>query len=334
MGQRYFWENIVTLLAKEIYMKYLNSTDIETLHSSWVDTIQVIKNTVALLQQNLYDQPIKPYLSFENSANRIIAMPARIGHDKTGTCGIKWIASFPDNINHDISRANSVTILNSSTTGQIKCIINTSTISAIRTASVTGYFLSEYFKKKNSHNYSVLLLGFGPIGQHHLDMLLSEYSSLISNIYIYYLRDVSVPQSQNVNIEKISNWKEQFSNVDIALTCTTSSNGYINLPPKQGSLHLNVSLRDYHYNMQKYFTNIFVDNWDEVCRANTDIEVMHNKNNLSKESVIEISSLEDTSITKDDISFFCPMGMACFDIAIAEYFYNRSNNMSLGISLD
>lgn len=24
-------------------MKYLNSTDIETLHSSWVDTIQVIK---------------------------------------------------------------------------------------------------------------------------------------------------------------------------------------------------------------------------------------------------------------------------------------------------
>lgn len=86
--------------------------------------------------------------------------------------------------------------------------------------------------------------------------------------------------------------------------------------------------------MQKYFTNIFVDNWDEVCRANTDIEVMHNKNNLSKESVIEISSLEDTSITKDDISFFCPMGMACFDIAIAEYFYNRSNNMSLGISLD
>lgn len=165
-------------------------------------------------------------------------------------------------------------------------------------------------------------------------MLLSEYSSLISNIYIYDLRDVSVPQSQNVNIEKISNWKEKFSNVDIALTCTTSSNGYINLPPKQGSLHLNVSLRDYHYNMQKYFTNIFVDNWDEVCRANTDIEVMHNKNNLSKESVIEISSLEDTSITKDDISFFCPMGMACFDIAIAEYFYNRSNNMSLGISLD
>ena len=261
-------------------------------------------------------------------------MPARIGHDSSGVSGIKWIASFPDNINHGITRATSVTLLNSSTTGQLKCIINTSKISAIRTASVTGYFLGEYFKKKKCQNCSILLLGFGPIGQHHLDMIQSEYSTYISNIYIYDLKDVTIPQAKSINIERISSWKKYFSNVDIVLTCTTSPNGYINQAPKQGSLHLNVSLRDYHYNMQKYFDNIFVDNWDEVCRANTDIEVMHNKNGLSKENVIEIDSLENAPIKANDISFFCPMGMACFDIAVAEYFYNKSNDESIGISLN
>lgn len=55
------------------------------------------------LANNEFAQPIKPYLRYNNLKNRIIAMPAYAG----GECdmaGIKWIASYPDNINQ-IGRA-------------------------------------------------------------------------------------------------------------------------------------------------------------------------------------------------------------------------------------
>lgn len=315
-------------------MLYLNENDILNLHDEWTEPVKVIKRTNQLVKQGKFHQPIKPYINFDNTNNRIIAMPARLGSDSEGISGIKWIASFPDNINHGLKRANSVTILNSNKTGEITSIINTSAVSVIRTSSVTGFILMDFFNKTHRKGLNVLIIGFGPIGQAHLQMLLNLYSPYINSVkvfdkrnvskYLFKVKDDRLSLSNNVNYD--------FQNSDIVITCTTSSAGYLNVKPKKESLLLNVSLRDYSPEMQKYFDTIIVDNWDEVCRAGTDIEKMSKVNGLTRDSVIEMKDLERVSYS-NSITFFNPMGMAVFDVAIAELFKNKALSRKIGKNL-
>ena len=306
-------------------MLYQSEEEIKKLGINWEESISVIQEAVYCLHKEDYSQPIKPYLRYRDRQNRIIAMPAFVG-GSINMAGIKWISSFPKNIQNNLPRAHSVIILNEADTGIPIAVINTPLLSIIRTASVSGLIIQKSPRHRERDNIKIGITGFGPIGQYHLNMCTSLLGDKIREICIYDIREQDDEQLKDIPRARfVKSWEEAYTDADIFMTCTVSDKPYITDPPKPGSLHLNVSLRDYSTAAFDWFKGaIIVDDWDEVCRQKTDIEMMHLEKGLQKEdtkSIVDVVS--DNCLMKfpaEQAVMFNPMGMAVFDIAIAKYY--------------
>ncbi|XLS30258.1 2,3-diaminopropionate biosynthesis protein SbnB [Flavobacteriaceae bacterium M23B6Z8] len=321
-------------------MRYLGDSNVKEINLNWDQNISKIETAISCIAKEDISQPIKPYLRYRDLKNRIIAMPAFLGGE-VNKSGIKWIASFPDNIKKGIARAHSVIILNNAETGQPESVINSGSISAIRTASVSGLMIKKFLELNRHSSVKVGLIGFGPIGQYHLDMCHEVLGDQLDEVFLYDLKHISeqsIPTKVRDRVTIVNSWQEAYANSDIFITCTVSKEPYIDMKPKESSLHLNVSLRDYKTDVFPWFENgIIVDDWSEVCREKTDIEMFHLHNGLTEDGVKQIEDVLDGflhTLDQKQPIMFNPMGMAVFDIAIATHYLELANDTDKGVLLE
>ena len=321
-------------------MLYLNEKYLREVGINWEQLVDVIERTVRCLGDKDFIQPIKPYLRYRDLKNRIIAMPAFIGGD-FDMAGIKWIASFPDNIHKGIPRAHSVVILNKAETGEPVAIINTALLSILRTAAVTGLMIRYFYKVRPLNNVNLGIIGWGPIGQNHLRMAMDLFGDKIAKIFLYDLRPIDKSAIDFAPRDKIvvtENWEQAYMDSDVFITATVSKASYIDKQPKKGSLQLNVSLRDYKTDIFEYVKDsIIVDDWEEICREETDIEMMHIEKGLEEKDTKSIVDMVVGNCMADYPTevpiMFNPMGMAVFDIAVGAYYFREAQRKGVGQEL-
>jgi ornithine cyclodeaminase len=323
-------------------MLYLNEADLLELGTDWGQLTDTITDALASMAAGHYVQPLKPYLRFKDPANRIIAMPAYIG-GSFDTAGIKWIASFPANPSIGIPRAHSVVVLNNAATGQPIALINSPLLSILRTAAVSAVMLRRWLELPNQQHerpLNVALIGCGPIGQWHTRMLKTVLGSRLGKLRTYDLSPERARQAAEMGGQAGSiaaNWEEAYFQSDIIVTCTVSGSRYIFSPPPPGSLLLHVSLRDYRPSALASIDTVVVDDWDEICRENTDIEQMHQVVGWQKDRTVTLFEAvfgdKLLAMPKDGRLLFSPMGMAIFDIAVAAYTLKLARDRGIGIEL-
>lgn len=321
-------------------MLYLNEKDLMKIGWAWDETIDSIEKAVHCLNKKDFVQPIKPYLRYRDLTNRIIALIAFVGGE-IDLAGIKWIASFPNNINKGMARAHSVVILNHADTGAPVSIINTALLSIVRTASVSGLMIRYFLKTRPMKKVNLAIIGWGPIGQYHYKMCSEVLKDRIQNIFLYDLREIDPdtitgPYKDKTIVTK--NWQDAYRDTDIFITCTVSKAPYIDEKPKPGSLQLNCSLRDYKVDILDHTKAIIVDDWEEVCREKTDIEIMHLERGLQEEDTKSIVDVVCNNCMggypEEEIVMFNPMGMAVFDIATGRYYLDKAKAMGIGLELE
>jgi 2,3-diaminopropionate biosynthesis protein SbnB len=327
-------------------MLYLDDHHLRTIGLCWEELAACIEAAVRLMDAGDYAQPVKPYLRYGNPANRIIAMPAYVG-GAFSVSGIKWIASFPGNVDNGLPRAHSVLLLNHADTGVPYAILNSPLPSAARTAAVSAVMLQRYLQERPAlPRLRLGIIGFGPVGRLHYDMCGKLFGERIDEALIYDIKGGELGTGASADADGgllrsrtrlAGSWQEVYSSCNVVITCTVSNKRYIDKPPLPGSLLLDVSLRDYTAQALKRVSAIIVDDWNEVCRENTDIELLQAERGLTKAATRSLADVVCRSalseFAADEPVLFCPMGMAVFDIATAAYWVQKAQALGIGLEL-
>lgn len=326
-------------------MRYLNDDDIRRIGIPWHALTEVIEAAAAAYGSGECAQPLKPYLRYGDVRNRIIAMPAYVTRP-VRAAGMKWIASFPDNVAQGLPRAHSVTVLNDPDTGQPVLLVVGALISAIRTAAVSAAFLRALLRARarGRGKLDALVIGAGPIGRMHVRMLAGMFSTRLSRIHVFDKRPVdaaalradSAGNAGSVSIETVDSWQDAYRTADLVVTCTTASERYIDVPPHARSILLHVSLRDYTRAALAGIGTFVVDDWAEVCRADTDIERLHLGGALRREQTVSFADVVCGAPHAAALAtpiLFAPMGLAAFDVAVAAWYGAQAESRNMGQKL-
>lgn len=305
--------------------------------------VDIIKNAYIAHHLGQSNLPHSVFLRFqENSRNRIIGLPAYIGGQKP-LAGFKWIASFPENNKNKLDRASAVMILNSMSSGYPKAVIESSIISAKRTAA-SAALASLYLHDEKIQ--SMGLVGCGLIGCEIIKFMLALHPSM-QRIYIHDLSDeradvfVSkfLSDYPHLVFKRVSSMAELAVMTSVVALATTSSVPYIETLPDnaQIKLILNVSLRDLHPEIILNSINV-VDDVDHVCREKTSVhlaELQVNNRGFISATLAEVIQGEKILPKESRCPIvFSPFGLGVLDLVLAEYVYEECicNNLGIGVN--
>jgi N-[(2S)-2-amino-2-carboxyethyl]-L-glutamate dehydrogenase len=270
--------------------------------------------------------PHSTFLPFPGQPrNRIIALPAYLG----GACpiaGVKWVSSFPDNLQLGVDRASAVVILNSSQTGRPEAILEGSVISAKRTAASAA--LAAQCLASDAKVDRIGIIGCGLINFEIARFLLAVFPQ--AETFVLFDKDgARVRQFANkkifdgVGIEIAKDPQAVLRKsplVSIATTALTPHIGEVHECPR-GATILHISLRDLTPEAILSCDNV-VDDIDHVCRAQTSVHLAEQVVGHRKfirctlaDILKERASARNGSET---VSVFSPFGLGVLDLAVSK----------------
>ncbi|MET7878922.1 2,3-diaminopropionate biosynthesis protein SbnB [Micromonospora profundi] len=132
--------------------------------------VDLIAHAYRLHGQGDTVNPPSYFLRFpDRPRSRIIALPASVGGD-AAVDGIKWISSFPDNIHSGLPRASAVLVLNNPRTGYPYACLESSIISAARTAA-SAALAADWLTRDRARPRRLGFVGAGLIARYVLNHL-------------------------------------------------------------------------------------------------------------------------------------------------------------------
>ncbi len=288
--------------------------------------------------------PHSNFLQFpDNPLNRIIALPAYLG-EEFGVAGLKWVSSFPGNLESGLDRASAVLILNSAQTGRPQAVMEASIISAKRTAASAA--LAAQQLQGQNRAICAGIIGAGLISFEIVRFVLAGCHE-IRKLVVF---DIDADRSEffktrcehefkGIEVEVADEMRPVLSGCSLISLATTAIHPHVadlsGCSP--GSTILHISLRDLAPEAILSCDNI-VDDIDHVCRAQTSIYLAEQL--VGHRGFIRgtLSDVLNGSITprKDNagIVVFSPFGLGVLDVAVGNFVRRLALKEKLGIVIN
>src|SRR5215831_16478594 len=146
-------------------------TVFDIIHAHQADCIEIVRDAYLAHADGHSVNPDSYFLRFPEKPDcRIIALPAFLGNG-FGVAGLKWIASYPGNVRRGFPRASAVLVLNDYETGYPFAILESSIISAARTAA-SAVLAADWLGDRTRLARSLGIVGTGFIARYVYDFLL------------------------------------------------------------------------------------------------------------------------------------------------------------------
>ena len=310
---------------------------LENREAEIIDTIQSAYETHGRGASSL---PRSNFLRFPGeNKNRIIALPAYLGDDFQ-MAGIKWVSSFPGNLEQGLDRASAVMILNSTETGRPQAILEGSIISAKRTAASAA--LAARAIRQNRETTTAGIIGCGLINFQVVQFLLTACPAIKKLVVcdlvvsrVQHFKNSCEQRFAGLTIEVASDIAALLGSCDVVSFATTTVAPHIfDLSPcAPGTTILHISLRDLSPELILANDNV-VDDIEHVCQAQTSVhlaEQLVGGRDFIRCTLADILA-GNAPATKDTegIVIFSPFGMGVLDLALGKLAYEQGRKKGMG----
>lgn len=306
------------------------------------EILEAVRQAYVAHSQGASSLPQSIFLRFPgDDLNRIIGLPAFLG-DGFGVAGMKWIASFPGNTQRGMARASAVLILNSCETGRPEAILESSLISAKRTAASAALAAAELHRGPAE---SVGLIGTGVINLEVARFL----ATTVPGIRRFLLVDLdreragrfgqrlrAIVPGQEVEIaDDIATALRSCPIVSFATTAIRPHVADLSMCPP-GATILHVSLRDLTPEVVLACDNV-VDDVEHVLRAQTSVhlaEQLTGSRDFVRCTLADV--LQGQAPPRRDetaVTVFSPFGLGVLDLAVGKLALDRGRATGRGTAI-
>jgi len=260
--------------------------------------------------------------------------------------GVKVISVFPGNRTTPYDSHQGAVLLFDSVYGQLLAMIDASSITAIRTAAVSGV-ATRLLARENANNLAIL--GSGVQARTHLEAMLCSRN--ISRIRIWsrnmdHAREFANREAKRhgLSVETFADAKDAVREADIICTTTSSHQPILLGEWISPGTHMNAVGASVS-NARELSTSavakskLFVDRLESALKEAGDFLIPKCENVIDDNHILgEIGEILLGRVpgrkSPEEITLFKSVGIAIEDLAAAQFIYEQALKKGIGISVD
>ncbi|MFG2602118.1 2,3-diaminopropionate biosynthesis protein SbnB [Streptomyces sp. NPDC048514] len=304
----------------------------KALTGSEKEVVELVEATYRLHGAGDSVNPPSYFLRFaDRPTARIIALPASVG-GSVHVDGLKWISSFPENVDAGLPRASAVLILNDHDTGYPFACLESSIISATRTAA-SAALAADWLSRNRTRPTRVGFCGTGLIARYIHTFLartgwefeaigVHDLAASSTEGFCGYLRQTGATEPVTVH----DSAESLIRSSDLVVFATIAGRPHVTTPAWFGHnpVVLHVSLRDLAPEVLLASAN-FVDDVEHCLKADTSPHLVEQRtgNRDFLNGTLNDVMLGRAAPPTDQPVIFSPFGLGVLDLAVGKYVYDR-----------
>jgi len=315
---------------------YLNEKDIKEL-VELKEIIQIIEGTLDIYERKEFVMPDRIVI---NNYDELYAYMPCFTRDSKGT---KILTLFPNNTTKGMPILQGVMLLNNTETGKIDCILDGAAVTALRTGAVGAVGIK--YTTEQEHQ-SVGVVGAGVQGFYQC-----IYAAIVRSIKKINIFDINKSKAtdlkrllekhlNNAEIKICIDTKELVKESEIIITTTTATNPVI--PDKKELLknkHF-IGIGSYKPDMMEYprslfelLNEVYID-VDYAKKESGDLVIPIREGWISESMIKTLgSAIKSNNVNNTGTTFYKSVGMALFDLRVADYIFNKAIEKNIGQKL-